>query len=147
MSDLQCAATLLLVAPGETGRALDLGRSLHDVRLAVIYTSDLPAAVETAATVGAGTGAPVTVLEGLADDADVRAELEGIADLHRGETVLVVSSEAASGAVVPQGTGPTDGVVELTIDADGWVLHRWAGATASGSGPDTWIEMRDSDEI
>ena len=65
-----------------------------------------------------------------------RAQLEEIADLHRGETVLVVGHQTALGIVVPALTG-LDGAwarsnelantetIELEHDADGWVVRRW----------------------
>jgi broad specificity phosphatase PhoE len=125
MSDLQCAATLLLARHGEAAADADLtprgqeqahalGRSLRARRLAVVYTSRQKPAVQTAAIVEGETGAPVVVREGL-DDRSV-AELEALADLHRGETVLVLT-----------GVGDEqDGcsVVEVSIDADGWAARR-----------------------
>jgi broad specificity phosphatase PhoE len=59
-----------------------------------------------------------------------RAQLEEIADLHRGESVLVVAHETALGLVVPALAGhaaiieswDNTAVVELSGDADGWVL-------------------------
>jgi probable phosphoglycerate mutase len=66
-----------------------------------------------------------------------RAQFEEIADLHRGETVLVVGHQTALGIVVPTlalGLTPTwarenalanTQSVELERDADGWVLRRW----------------------
>lgn len=66
-----------------------------------------------------------------------RAQLDEIADLHRGETVLVVGHQTALGIVVPTlALNLTPGwardhelanteSVELERDADGWVLRRW----------------------
>jgi broad specificity phosphatase PhoE len=59
-----------------------------------------------------------------------RAQLEEIADLHRGESVLVVAHETALGLVVPALAGHASvirdwdntAVLELSGDADGWVL-------------------------
>ena len=68
-------------------------------------------------------------------------QLEEIADLHRGETVLVVGHQLALGIVVPTLTRglstawtrehelDNTETVELEHDADGWVLRRW-GASA-----------------
>jgi broad specificity phosphatase PhoE len=116
MSDLQCAATLLLTRDGAAAQARGLGRSLRGARLAAIYTKDLSAAVQTAEIVGAETGVPVSIRQGPRDwSVD---ELESIADLHRGETVLVVShSGAAAGLLLASGA-----VLEVAVDADGWQL-------------------------
>ena len=153
MSDLQCAATILLTphrdADGE-GRAL--ARSLREAHLALIYTSPTPPAVQTAEVVAAETGVPVVVRDTLRDgvrrdgpdldeEADeqvrarMRAELETIADAHRGETVLVVSHARAIRATLPalvgladhvRGSRPGPALVELAADSDGWVLRGWA---------------------
>jgi broad specificity phosphatase PhoE len=158
MSDLQCAATLLLVAHGEDPEARRLGRSLRAARLAAIYAGDGPQVTRTAGLVGAETAAPVTVLPGLGDGARLASELETIADLHRGETVLVVSHAGAIRTGVPPLVGLPDEaaaslrlghctVVEVAADADGWVLRHWPGDQGMGTGPDTWTEMRDSDPV
>ncbi len=155
MSDLQCAATLLLVPPGEVEPSRALGRMLRDARLAAIYTSPRGSAVRTAEVVGAETGLPVSVLAGLASATGLRAELGAIADQHRGETVLVVSQSGVIRTAVPPMVGLEDevaasrplagcAVVEVASDADGWVLRSWAGAPGIGTGPDTWTETRDS---
>jgi broad specificity phosphatase PhoE len=143
VSDLQCAATLLLTEAGD-GRAV--GHSLGDRRIAAIYTSPHPAAVRTAEIVAAATGAGVAVHEDLREPLDesgteVRArvarELTALADLHRGETVLVVSHLATLRAGVLPLVGrdadyaaahpvPPGGVVEVAADADGWLLRSWA---------------------
>ncbi len=72
-----------------------------------------------------------------------RAQLEEIADLHRGETVLVVGHQTALGIVVPtlaREVSPTwardheltnCASVELDLDADGWELRRWGEQTIS----------------
>ena len=65
-----------------------------------------------------------------------QAQFEEIADLHRGETVLVVGHQTALGIVVPTLAGLTAAwardnelanteSIELENDADGWVLRRW----------------------
>lgn len=60
-----------------------------------------------------------------------RAQLEEIADVHRGESVLVIAHETALGLVVPALAGhaavieewDNTAVLELSGDADGWVLE------------------------
>ena len=156
MSDLQCAATILLTSHADAdGDDRALARSLREERLALIYTSPTPPAVQTAEVVATETGVPVVVRETLRDavrrdgpgtdegpDEHVRArmvaELETIADAHRGETVLVVTHAGAIRATVPALVGLADDVggsrsrtgralLELAADADGWVLRDgWA---------------------
>ena len=66
-----------------------------------------------------------------------RAQFEEIADLHRGETVLVVGHQTALGILMPglalglslawarDNELANTETVELDRDADGWVLRRW----------------------
>lgn len=66
-----------------------------------------------------------------------RDQFETIADLHRGETVLIVGHQTALSLLLPRlGRGVTSSwareneidhteSVELDVDADGWVLRRW----------------------
>ncbi len=131
MSDLHCAARILLARPGE-GEAL--GRSLASERLALVYTAPQSRAVRTAETVAARTGATVVLREALGEGSVVD-ELDAISDVHRGETVLVVLPGNAIRATVPALVGVHEdyvlsrvaahgAVVELAADADGWVLRQ-----------------------
>jgi broad specificity phosphatase PhoE len=152
VSDLHCAARILLACPGDAefeparpassggsltreGRvqADGLGRSLAAARLALVYTAPQSRAVQTAEIVAGRTGASVAVREGLGERSAV-TELDAIVDVHRGETVLVVLPGKAIRATVPALVGLRDDlldslpaghcdVVELAADADGWVLR------------------------
>ncbi|UPK73872.1 histidine phosphatase family protein [Nocardioidaceae bacterium SCSIO 66511] len=197
MSDLQCAATLLVARHGEAeyeselltdaggslsvrGRdqARDLAASLRGRRIAYVYSSPLARAVQTAEIAAAELGVGVRVREGLqeltvgayeghpeepnpfadtfaawkagdlaatydgGESAEqvierVRAALESIIDLHRGESVLVISHGGVLALVLPRlvsnlrhdhaygrGLGYGD-VVELAADADDWTCLHW----------------------
>lgn len=145
MSDLQCPANVLLAPHATThgdgtlseageDQARQLGRSLAAERVAVVYAGTAPPAVHTAEVVAGVVGAAVRLVEELGE-AGVAGELEALADLHRGETVLVVSHAAAVERAVAHltggsparrtpggGLGPCE-VVALAADADGWVLR------------------------
>jgi len=69
-----------------------------------------------------------------------RDQFEEIADLHRGETVLVVGHQTALGLVVPtlaevsfiwarEHELANTGSLEIEHDADGWALRRWGSET------------------
>ena len=123
MSDLQCAATLLLVRP-DTGPDV-LGHELVGRRLAAVYCDATATAVRTAEALGAATGVRVAVREGLAETSTA-GELSAIADEHRGESVAVVART---------GLGPEGAtLVELVIDADGWAVR----AEPVRTSPDGW---------
>jgi 2,3-bisphosphoglycerate-dependent phosphoglycerate mutase len=151
VSDLQCAATLLLAARADAdpadgvtlaGRELarDLGHRLAGERVASVYAAPDVAAVQTAELVAGVLGVPVRVRPGLGDA--LGEELAGIVDLHRGETVLVVCEPASLSEDLPRllsnvadryGAGRPLGhceVAEVAADADGWVLRSWGGRTA-----------------
>lgn len=144
MSDVHCPATLLLTGPGETssgavaaltfpGRreARDLAAGLVDRRVALVYAGDDLAVVQSAEVVAGALGLHVTVCPTLGTSYDGRAgvaELEDIADAHRGETVLVVVRPDVLRSVVPglvpgAGEAASASLVELAVDADGWVLR------------------------
>jgi hypothetical protein len=123
VSDLQCPATFWLVS-GPDG--LDRVRSvLGAARVAGIYAD--PAAEALASTAAEELGAPVHTTDELAplrptEDADAararwRGAVEDVADLYRGETVLLVGDAESIGRVV-SGT-PAD-VLRVEVDADGW---------------------------
>lgn len=133
MSDLQCPATVLLTVPAVEGEPLDtaaerLARQLRWTRVAVVYSDGSDAAVRTAASVAALLGVPDRV------EAPFPDCLDQVADLHRGETVLVVAEAgpAGEGSGADLGQGLTaEGLVEISVDADGWTVRRWAGGSAN----------------
>lgn len=203
MSDLQCAATLLVVRHGDAeddgpGRVSDADRPLTELgrqqsrdlaarlageRVAAVYTSTLRRATATGEEMAPELGAearPVDglqefsvggfagVAEGAAGVADVfarwldgdlsagcpgaetghevvaryRTALSNLADLHRGETVVVVSHggvmllclPALCDNVLVTDTDlarrrwiPSCGTARVMVDADGWSLHEWPG--------------------
>lgn len=117
MSDLQCPARFLLVAP-----AASAAERLRHERVAAVYAGpDGSASADelSAEELGRALGAPVrrpgpAVDLGavLAREPGPLAALEDLADLHRGETVVVVAA------------GPPDrdvgrDLVEVLVDADG----------------------------
>ncbi len=158
MSDLQCAARLLIARTGEsedettaledsvrslamTGRkqAGELGDSLRDARISMVYSSSRVHAVQTAEIVAGRLGVVVRVRDALRDTPRFTRELGEIVDLHRGEAVLVVTHDEVIRSAAPRlaGNVPDDygdahavapcGVIELDADADGWLLRSWSG--------------------
>ncbi len=196
MSDLQCAATILVARHGEAeyesdrvsedggsltlagrAQARELGVRLRERNVALVYASPLARAVQTAEIVAGVLGCAVKIREGLrefgvgslagavfspaisevltawaADDLTIgcpgaetgeqllsryRAVLEELSDLHRGETVLVVSHAGVMSFMLPRLAPnlPTGrrldhslgncSLVELSADADGWRCVSW----------------------
>jgi hypothetical protein len=133
VSDLQCPATFLLLAVADDEPlAPHLVQALAGEHVAGVYA--LPAADDPARAGAADALAgDLRARRGMADDVDVRA-LEEVADLHRGERVVVVLSAAQLAAVLhvarrAAAGAPTPGWTEVAVDADGWVLR---AAPASG---------------
>jgi 2,3-bisphosphoglycerate-dependent phosphoglycerate mutase len=170
MSDLQCAATIVLARHGDAeydvdawpdagGSLTPLGRtqaralaeSLRDRRIAMVWSSDLARAVQTAEIAAAVLGTGVRVRSqlreftvGRPDEtpdefyARIAAELQSVADQTRGETALVISHGGAIEYTVPRLASNVASefvpepfgncaTCELTADADGWVLRNWQG--------------------
>lgn len=151
MSDLQCPVRVLLVAR-EGHRFGPLGDTLRPQRLARIYGGPEASARHTAARLSDDLGVPAVVLAGLAGppgpadqvtadrestDAQpaLRRLMDGLADEHRGEAVLIVGDERVLAALAPRRAGigapaagadplPPDVVIAVEGDADGWRLVR-----------------------
>lgn len=117
MSDLQCAATLLIT--GAEGVDADrLADTLRPHHVAAVYASPLADAERVAAVVARRLGVSRHALPAGGRGAET---VEGVADLHRGETVLVV----ADGEQVPG--VPDEGLAEVLVDGDGWTRRAWTG--------------------
>jgi hypothetical protein len=101
MSSLQCPATMLVVPAAAVE-----GLQLAGLRVAHVWSD--PASTRPAEAAAARLGVGVTQREDVAD----REVLGEIADLHPGETVLVVSSVVTS-------------ATEVLADADGWSRRPW----------------------
>ncbi len=142
MSDLQCAATLLLW-PVESAASLRRSApALVADRVAAVQSADAAAAGEVGAEAARLLRVPASTLDGLDRTTDLvgfRTALADLADAHRGETVLVVLPRGVMDRWVPAACGlaagarvPT-GVARVRVDADAWVLDAWPGDTVTGS--------------
>jgi hypothetical protein len=139
VSDLHCPATLLLAPydaigePTEEGTRRLVERTASE-RLSRVYAGTRAEAVQTTRAMSSGGVAAPAEHRPELDLDDVSAELQAIADLHRGETVLV----ALPGASVERALDDLVGrrvwlrgnpsmqygaMVEVTTDADGWILR------------------------
>lgn len=154
MSDLQCPATFLVVPvdpldEGWRAEVVGLVERLRDRRVAAVYGGTTAPAAAVSAALADGLGVPAHPLAeppppgGPADGtsgARYRSALEELADLHRGETVLVVDSgEVLAPALAPlvrrgPGADPTPPYrpVTLEVDGDGWRLVDRPGPAGRG---------------
>ena len=123
-------------------------------RVAAAYSSRIGTAVESAELAASELGLASVVVDGLQDFSagDLEAAslhderrfavaIGEIADVHRGETVLVFSHGGAMSPAIPrlsvnvgnnlagQGFLPNCAVAEVEVDADGWRLVSWPGAS------------------
>lgn len=131
VSDLQCPATFWLVAAGEDGDAADPARltrlraALGATHVAAVHAG--PGAQRLAAAAAESVGAPLQTMDELDGPrhgeagAEAfrrwRAAVEEVADLYRGETVVVVGEAASLDGVLP---GAAADVLRIEVDGDGW---------------------------
>lgn len=94
MSDLQCPATVVLVAPGVLARV-------------------------GAAAIAAGENLAGTFDVNVADGATLRQRVDELADLYRGETIVVVAPADAIRTALGAG-GAVDQPVAVAVDSTGW---------------------------
>ncbi len=92
MSDLQCPATIILVPPAETA---EMAERLRRRGIARVHAS--PDAGQPGRQLADALGVGLARFDG---------DVDGLADMHRGETVVVLDNGRP-------------GTVELTIDNDG----------------------------
>ena len=150
MSDLQCPATLLVARHGDVAEVRELVDALRERKVAAVSSSHLPRAVDSAAVAAAALGVGSRVVAGLEElsggegEHEVleryRGALEEIADLHRGETVLVFSHSGVMSLCLPRMGGhvrddlaarvflPHCAVAEVSIDADDVTILSWPGS-------------------
>src|SRR5690349_18857059 len=109
MSDLQCAATLLLLPYDEAGRHAS---GLAGARIARVWTAPGDQERLAAAALAVELGVAVATSEDLDGPEPSDAALGAIADEHRGETVVVVVERGAA-------------ATEVAIDGDGTARRPW----------------------
>ena len=114
MSDLQCPATFVLLAP-ESLPALDA----KTLRVAGVFVyGHINATVQAELQrVAAAHGCEVQQA-GEAPDATLLSQIEALADVYRGETVLMLATSSAVCAALRR-TSPPAQPVTLAVDNDG----------------------------
>jgi hypothetical protein len=121
MSDLQCPATILLI-PSESAGADACWRALEGQRLLGFYVD---AAVERDAAIrGLADAAdcPVQEIAAVQNGASLTQTLEGLADVHRGETIAVIATAKVIEARLGLDRVPTT-PIEIKIDSSGWAVN------------------------
>lgn len=148
MSDLQCPARLFLAGSSWDGtrggdaeqvRLAELAEGLRYERVIAVYTCGRPQSRFLAAAAAHALGLASSAMTG-ADEmsagesqtdaaARLRDALDGLADLHRGETVLVLCHSSALDALAGQLRLPapdTEGhdLLEVEVTSQGWHVTR-----------------------
>ncbi len=149
-SDLSRAVQTAEIVAARLGVAVTACKSLREVFIGSLLGQDFDYSRIAAVEDRWYDGSLDARFEGGESGAEVvarhREQLEEIADLHRGETVLVVGHQCALGIVVPalarnltpawtrdNDLANTESV-ELENDADGWMLSRWGSVQPGDSG-------------
>jgi hypothetical protein len=109
MSDLQCAARVVVVTPAGLGDVKWLASELYRERVQAVYAADDVPDTGPVETLAEDLGVPCHSAHG--DLRDTTDAFQDIVDRHRGETVVVV-----------RGGGATEPVLML-VDADGTSVH------------------------
>lgn len=138
MSDLQCPARIVLL---DAAVAHTSTEALQAERVAHVYADRGCGALDPATALAAAWEVVVTGLD--ASPGGLRTALEDLADLHRGETVVVVTHGGAMSAVLAcwgwagrdRDVAPCERLV-LERDGDGWRQCGRVGRTFIGELPD-----------
>lgn len=109
VSDLQCAARIILITPAGLGDGSGLAADLFGERVQDVYAADDVPDARPVASLAAGL--EVSCHTAYGDLRNGTDALQDIADRHRGETVVVVRPGAATEPML------------LLVDADGSSLH------------------------
>jgi hypothetical protein len=113
VSDLQCAARIIVVNPPGLGDVAWLASSLGREKVAAVYAADDVPDTGPVESLADDLGAPAHLGHG--DLADGTSGFEELVDRHRGETAVVVRGGAAVQPVL------------LLVDADGAVQRPLEG--------------------
>ena len=111
MSDLHCAARMVVT---RSDAAPDLAGHLVGERVAVVLTDAWQPARGAASELAEQLGTSCEHLP----EGSLREVLDDVADLHRGETLVVVADRDWPGTLGRAADG--QGAVLVEIDADGW---------------------------
>jgi len=113
---LHCPATLLIARPGDEAWTRGLAQRIATDHVVRVW-SDVGLAERESARVAAEllavSAATLAGLDGTTDGGGFREAVGHIADLHRGETVLVLARG---------GPWESDGPVRLEVGDDGWLV-------------------------
>ncbi|MGC5583871.1 hypothetical protein [Ornithinimicrobium sp. W1665] len=109
MSDLQCAARIILLTPPGLNDVTWLASELYRERVQAVYAADDVPDTGPVETLAEDLGVPCH--SGHGDLGDGSAGLEEIVDRHRGETVVVVRGGSSTRPML------------MRVDADGTSVH------------------------
>jgi hypothetical protein len=124
MSDLQCPSIVVLIAAEsivrDDGRRVLAGRRLAAVFVAAPIAAD-PDARAAAARLAVASACTFEVMADVVDGATLRAGVDDLSDLYRGETVAVVASADMIGDVLGRAQAEEEPVA-VAIDSSGWTV-------------------------
>lgn len=126
MSDLQCPANVVLVPDsmlgGDGPLAAPFGTHCFGVFVAAAIAADADSFAHASA-LAQTSGCKLEVMSEAVDSASLARAVDDLADLHRGETILVVARHDLIRDLIGR-TLDTETAIEVAIDDSGWaVLH------------------------
>jgi hypothetical protein len=132
VSDLQCPATILLVAReaiASGGEAIVGGRHLSGLFVASAVAAERGGLAAATSLADAGAW-PLSTMADVDDGASLARAMNHLADLHRGETIAVVASRAMIEDVVGYATARSGEPITVAIDGAGWSVSPRPGRGA-----------------
>ena len=133
MSDLQCPATILLIAReaiGAGGKAILGARRLSGLFVASAVAAD-PGGLAAATSLADEGAWRLSTMAGVDDGASLARAMNHLADLHRGETIAVVATQDMIDSAVGS-AGIAGEAITVAIDSSGWSVS--PGPSRGGGG-------------
>jgi hypothetical protein len=122
VSDMQCPATILLVAReaiATGGKAMLGARQLSGLFVASAVAAD-PGGLAAATSLADQGAWRLSTMADVDDGASLARAMNHLADLHRGETIAVVASQDMIDDVVGNATAISGEPIAVAIDGSGW---------------------------
>jgi hypothetical protein len=119
MSDLQCPATIVLIA-GESIASDGVPAAVEGRHLSGVFVASAVAADPSGLARWADArGARLSTMPGVEDAESLAAAIDDLSDLHRGETIAVVATRDLIEEMLGEARARA-GAITIAVDESGW---------------------------